>query len=1566
MERLSIYFTMLKKLYFTIFVLFGFAGIYSLDAKTVLLNISQSSFSYLADYVCTYDTTTNNVSCIKGNDIRTQLIFQNIKKVGALEKVESEQLLGSFVDTDEKKYDLYALSPQQALNHTQDLLDTIKATAKVLFNPVDSTTTGSPKPNPYALTSINAAAVDALFGPGGLNVEDKTIIQYFKNFYFYLEYVVRLEYAARLAALSSQENVDMLTIIENKSWQEFVSTMESKAGGWKNLEKKLMQNSLVPDWDALAGLIQATSWHELVTTSFWTSLNNITNESIVNSGFWQKYVKYIITRSFIQDQSLLLSIKEVEETIFKYIPNIEIAYYNPDFTSLRNASEMFHISLILTDALRARFLPYANDWQNFKETTNYDLVKTYSLVLDFQKTPFYSIAALAEENQNQIYTSAAQNKVPIDIKTFKQEPLLQEELLVLSMIKILHALTNYLYDIDHLENSMNVLANKNIKKPLPSIFIYAPEDYLYLEDLNLLHNNFKEMTAKPKTLAAAQRKDNAKTMLTNVLQNRLKPVSKSVKVQGFLDDLWGDVKNAGEKVWKDLKNVGNDAVDFAEDAGKAIADEAKAIGFGTAAVFLSGIDPTAAKRLLDDAKKLQSEVAKDIDKAKTALEHTVTDVEDAAKDTISGLAKVMNDVCDVATGKFDPEICKAIAGSFESAFDFVIDEISGDLQTYIALAGGMMRLTADGIALIANSATDVISGNWSGLGDDLKSGLLTMCEDAATAILEPLTIQFKYFIATLADAFKFCQYFISIITRLFIDATTAITYAIGATIAGFASVFGVNIDPGQWASAVDTALSEHERLIGTCVTTALLLATIPLTGGASIPLIVMTLGPQIFAAYGSYQADELAIQQKHDEKEFVHNFGIFVDNNKTVYQQQQDEWSTELNAKYTSELENQERGLGFYENFLANNFESLKEQMSSVLGSYWSQIVTHDSFGMVPADIGSLYGFKTGIYELNPSQGFSLYSAARDSYSQEIAVFPAITLQQDGSLTTVAETKNWFNQKEVAILDNPVNEVEIKFKGIYLLNSFHIGLYFGGEDINLNDIKKNQKAPLDLGHLAKMAVFKKEDKDHPVTFGVYEHEGKGWLSQSLESPPFMLGEWYHIKMVLSGTNLSVKVWNEANQEPSGASSFQVSVSPSQKIIGVISSGASIEYQFVTPKIPAIPMNGQNSAFDATKRPKLRPEDQRCGLPCDFKNPSWVDLLTEKYRESIARPSLDYVMSPTVSNIPLNAVGKMQVLRGQYIYTTKATNLVVGGKAVDDYVVLCNMVELIDTYSIVPTTIGENITLLNLQVPQASVNMISLISENGYGTDGTNLYMHLTKVFDNYVAQYGPLTDALEKEIKTLRQNYFKQAMAFTFGLFKLEAVSQDLLEQGNFIYTTTLKDPNKGDVVKDEKGNPLNDYFLLTVLDSEQPPSYSTQRGNPGISYNDLLSNKSKKYGILSLVSGNLYGETSEKPINSGFRTTILLRNYERNQGSLPANLHNAIVNAQQFYTKIEAEGNTSTPDTGKSSQSTSSTDMGTKKDNKGTSSGPNVPPQKPADQSAQQRADEASGCETVFGGPSS
>lgn len=1547
----------MKKSYF-LMLLFSslFAGY--LEAKQLLVNTSNSDFSYLRGDTCFYDDQINTVSC------KDHGTFQNVKKaiVGS-QKSKDAQLIGSLVAADGKSYDLYAMSPLQAIAHTQDLLATIKATAAVFFNPVQQAAGGTTKPNPYALVSKNEVAIDALFGSKGLNV-DKTIIQYFKNFYFYLEYVVRLEYAARAVDYAHQNNIaDVVAFLENKTWKDLIALLENKAGGWESLEKKLFDKSIKPDWNALRGLIKASSWQELVTTPFWISFDKISNAGIIRSSFWQKYVKYIITRSFVQDQQLLLSIKQVEGTIFKYIPNIEVAYYTPDFTSLRNASEMFHINLILTDALRNRHIGQCDEWHALG-----DSLKIYTVSVDYKALPFYSIASYAQENQESIYSSVAQKKdpikIPLDNEQFKKEPLLQEELLLLSMIQILHALTNYLYDSTNLEHTMDILANKTIAKPQPSIFLYAPEDYLYLEDLNILHDSFKndvvpsKSSLKPMAMArggpaAGMTKDQKVNALFNAVLQSNKNTNPQVKVQGFFGDLWSDIAESGNKVWGDMKKFGNDFVNFVYDANSAVWDEMKSLGYGSAAAFLSGIDPAEATKLLKDSIDLQNEVAHHVNEAKKELEDTVTDVENVANDSVEFLGDAMKSICDrnLLANK-DPELCKALKGAFTAAFEFLISSIAGELKEFVSISGGIIKLTADGIALVAKTAAYVATSS-AVYGAELLEEYKTFGADMAVAVLEPLTIQFQYFVKTLGDVLKFCQYFISIITRLFIDATTAITLAIAGTFGEFANLFGANISPGDWAKSVDDALTEHERLIGTAITTALLLATIPLTGGASAVLIVMTLGPQLFAAYASFQADEEATKQKEEEKAFADHFTDFVNTNSLIYRQQQNEWSKELQLKYRSELENQERNLGFYENFLANNLEALKEQYAESLGSYWAQLLQPDAsyYTLIPADVGAVYGFTTGVYGLNPSQGFSLYSAARKSFSQEIAVLPALAVQSEDQTEKQVELKNWFNQKEVIILDKPVNEVEIRFQAIYLLNSFYIGLYFGGQDINLSEIKnsKSPKAPIDLGQFAKMAVYKKEEAERPVTFGVYEHEspkGDGWLMQSMNSPKFQLGTWYHIKMILQGNTLQVKVWQEPNAEPGTAQSFSVSPT-SQKVIGVISSGASIEYQFIKPQVTVTP----NSA--------MRPKDQfgnqnRCTIPCDKFKES-VPLQIEKEREKTARVNLDYLMSPSLqgpsgNTTNLTAVNKTQILRGHYIYTTEKTKLNIDGKVVEDYVVPCEVTSY--GAGIVPGLIGSR--------PQTTSYMVSLVSESLFNGDADYSNAKLKDIYATYTTESGPLSDALDRKITELHKKYVSQGATFDLGAFKLQ-VNKDALQNKQYVYMASMKDV-QGNLIKDKQGTPLQDYFLLTILDTAKTRYDHNTQGNPGVIYSEMLTHEPDTRGITSLVSGNLYGSKDAKPLHT-FDAGTILTNYQKNYDDLPDSLQKVIKQAQADYKDVIRPSGTpsDTPNTGSSTKKISDKDIATKTGNKEPDTGK---PEKPADKSIQQKADEASGGDYSWGGP--
>ena len=230
-------------------------------------------------------------------------------------------------------------------------------------------------------------------------------------------------------------------------------------------------------------------------------------------------------------------------------------------------------------------------------------------------------------------------------------------------------------------------------------------------------------------------------------------------------------------------------------------------------------------------------------------------------------------------------MCTAVSGAFVTSYAMLIDGMADLADAAVYEAGGVLKLTADAVNLVARTATDLVVGDYKDLGSAIVDGLKKMGIDAAVSILNQLTYTFKFFYDDLMNALKYAQYFISILTRLFIDASTAAAF-VGA---GIGWIFDHDINPFQIAQAAREKLSENERTINAAITTALLLATIPLTGGAStwvvLPMIIMTVGPQIIQIVSSVQEDELQQQEKDEQHAFVQTFSTFIENSKVIYQQ---------------------------------------------------------------------------------------------------------------------------------------------------------------------------------------------------------------------------------------------------------------------------------------------------------------------------------------------------------------------------------------------------------------------------------------------------------------------------------------------------------------------------------------------------------------------------------------------------------------------------------------------------------------------------------------------------------
>ncbi|MBI2775444.1 hypothetical protein HYX58_05545 [Candidatus Dependentiae bacterium] len=1332
------------------------------------------------------------------------------------------------------------ITPQQALTNLQTRFDDTKVVAQALFNPVFPNS-NPPKPNPYPTTSINERLVDTFYGANGLKV-DPSLLGYIKNFYFFIEYITKLEYAALIAAYADRQNLDTITLLEKKGWQGFIdAVVKQNAGDFTKLISTIDSLNITPNFDDIKNTIVVSSWQNVISTPFWKAIP-VSLTMIRNSSFWQDYCKYAVTRSFVIDASTLESVYQTELSIFRFIPNIEVAYYHPDFIQLRNSSEFNRLRLILNGNMRNRYIAQSKEWSHYIDprTGTYNLIKIYENSLLFQKTNFYQLISLSDtKTLGELTQLALDKKLPFDPKYITQ-PLVQEKLQCLAMFKNLQAQTYYLFDGDHLDQTIALLNNsKNL--PEPSLLSYAADDAIYLDDLDHIMQNYKN----PEKLENMQKNAGLKLVMTST-ESR----DESVAVQDFgswLSGLWSDVKQTGLDVWQGV-----------QDFGKAAVDEAEVVGLNIASTFIGGTDPQAAQEFMTKSRQLQQEVAQEITNSAADAQNIISDTAKVATDAAYGAAGVVGSVF----GAFDKKLGQDVEGLLDAQADLLIDYYADAGHEFVAEATGLVRLTVDAAnyatTLVADTVIGAKTGDWSALGQDALNGIKNIAYDVVSSIISVATFMIQSIVDQVKAMVKFAGYLVSIVTDLAIDAFKAVFNGLASAL----SAFGVDNAVNPFENIGD-ALENHRRLIEATVTTGLLVAAVVATDGLALPVLAMTVGPQAFQVVGGYQSDERTIAKKKEERDFVSNFQTYVNNNETIAQNAKASWADELDKKYNAQITNQERELGFYQNFMQSYFENMEQQMAYYLGGSLTPQITPDpnNNGLLAADVGTIYGFKTGVFDLNPSQGFPLYNAGRKAFSQEIAVSPALAISDDDQKATASSTplKFWFNQKETIPLNQETQTVEIRWRAIYTLNMFYIGLYFGGEPIDFDTIKKSGAGPLDSGHLAKMIVFKKENKEDAASLNLYEHEGKGWIGK-IQGPDFSIGQWYHMRATLSGKTIEIQVWKDGEM-PNGSQSFDISPTP-QKTLGVISSGASIEYQVILPTITP-----------QTVAP-LRPSGN-------------LGLQPEKQRESKARTQLASLLSPSLGSLNLQAAQRELILRGLYIYNTNATKLLDQQKnPLADYVVL-GQANFNQEGGTTIGNIGQS-PADALQPGAADPVVVSLITQNAYDKNGKHIAT-CPNVLDSLTQVHGQLPDVLTTQITNLRKQYSaSQTTPFMFGSLSLQATSADDIVQGHFIYKgisplPELKD-KQGVAIKGSQGIPLYDYFLMKSRD-----------GVLGVPYDPSINT------IRSLVSGYEYNKGSSTPTGAHYRP--MLSSYQQNNGTLSATLLNSInasITAYQQAAKQE------------------------------------------------------------------
>lgn len=636
----------------------------------------------------------------------------------------------------------------------------------------------------------------------------------------------------------------------------------------------------------------------------------------------------------------------------------------------------------------------------------------------------------------------------------------------------------------------------------------------------------------------------------------------------------------------------------------------------------------------------------------------------------------------------------------------------------------------------------------------------------------------------------------------------------------------------------------------------------------------------VFNVIAGYNQDEAAIEKEEKAEESLRNLWKFIENTKVSLTQGQKLYLEELSKKHHAAVGNQALGLEYYVNFLNASTDNVEEQIALALGQEYISMLTPNSDGLQAGNIGATWGINTPFVYLYPSQGFLSTTLGRSMpFAQEIAQAPLVAQKTSSNTSSTGTVTNiplklWFNQRAVTVIDQAATDkldVEIKFRVIYnLTTAFHVGLYLGGTYYNylspsyLKELKEKGSVDLDAAHLAKMFVVYRDSKSDPTRIGVYENEGKEWvIDETLPTDAFAHNEIYCMKATLDGTNLSVSFWPENDTSKKWTSTADVTTTD-QRTFGLIFSGAAIEWDVVSPKITISPN---------TKARKP------------------ISNVLEATREKTSKAKWKTLMSPSFGSFTLTALGKGDLLRGQYVYTTTDTGLQTSDhKAMTDYLIFAQ------TASSDLSEVG--MSPIASHAPSAA---ISLVTGNVYSSNKT-VIGHRHGVWTTYNTSHGPFAPTLATAITNAQKEIIQQQMNTKIGSFDLTAVSEKMIENSQFVYTcdTTITQ-------KTSKGKAITDYLIMAQISNN---ALGAKIGMP--------PNIMNSEGMVSLVTGNVYDSSSNTPVDSGYAELIP---YEGQYGKLPSATTTKIAASKKAYlAALQAAEKKDKPTTSSSSSSKATT----------------------------------------------
>ena len=1266
------------------------------------------------------------------------------------------------------------------------------------------------------------------------------------------------------------------------------------------------------------------------------ALNGTIIKRCQGSKSWQQYLKIFITDSFDYEMKLLDMVHSDQKIIFQYIPQFETAYYNDSYAKIRLNSEAVRMYLLLTDVLRDRAISQCSDWGKAKDQS-----ALYNAIMTFKKMEFYQFVQkffqassskktypLCSRNtlidatskalnplflryfqlggtdgQQLMQTDMAKNFVGIDPQT--GDPLFTEmgnmlltfipatattpaqiqpnelyqklftdtptgtiptdlyvEMMAFTAIKMINGFLQSLFDMANLDNTMESYAtvDETLLKSFPSCVPYMPEDYFYLDELNSLN---QQLTAQPATV-------------TN---------NTAAQTQGFISFLKNSGKSFAHNMSKAGKTIAKSSVSLGKNISGLVTNAGQSIGFLAAGLCTSPFDSSLSDKFLAKGTKYMTAFNNNIGGVVTDLLHIVNGLIDASvAENILLIHVLLSPVV-----AMESRLGNNLVGVFDTG-QVSMGEITKNtigLQAYAIIMP--MKLTFQAIQCIVVAVVDTLASALS--GTNKFGGLVNFSEyllqDFLTMELQIASFSGNLFLESMRGIMAATAYFAAVIADISADVN-------GAVMALNAGVHGKNMAEG-FAEGKKT-VDAHRRAIISATTFAVMVALSVwlsvVTGGGLGWLIfglVMTAAFSIPALVGAVQEDAIAVTDEANQELMLEEYRMYLEDSKRMLEINKEHIITELNYMLDGQKKNAEINVAYTQNFLNSNFNSMVSSSAYGLGTFYNNQTIDDSIAQVaPADLGYLYGIKTGRISMNPSQGFKTYNPTRNTFAEEIAELPQqlVTKAQNSTATTLINpsiTKHWINQKDLSFISRSGNSssqdmtVEIRWRVLYTCEaSFYIGLFLTEQAIDIDymhAINKNfedaqqyvnkgsyverawqnldsfNRQLLNFNHLGKAFVCFRESDDQLPTMGLYEHEGSGWINKNIASTTYQQGIWYRMKVQIQDKKLMGKCWKESDQEPTNwhiqsdihkatpmtnpplitlptttaidkntnttAGTFGVgqATTANQSVstkyagsLGVISSGAAIEYDIVSPASTILVTDS-------------RKQNNKNSVDTLF-NKNGVTA-SEQQREKEWLTKNQAAQKPEFGSFTLTNVSLSDMQQGCYVYSTKDTGL---PNNMTDYVVFAASVTGTGSAGI-----ANNLGISPVQNPKA---LVSLITGKAFGPNKTVLAT-CSGVSAAYEKSY-TLTEATKAEIDKIVTNYFVASVG-TYQ-FKNNTLHGEVsaIQNGVYVYNCTSM----------TQGITGLDYFVMATLGANG--TYNA--------YGQMFDqNNAQINGMISLVTGSVF-----------------------------------------------------------------------------------------------------------------